>query len=71
MMPRFEDAACGDGTEPTVQLCLTCWARPECLAWALEWEDTGFWAGRTPGERAQLRRKFGIELRTVAIGGGR
>jgi len=58
-MPRLPQAACVR-TEPSPSVCGRCWDRPECLAWALESESSGFWGGHTGPARALLRLKFGI-----------
>jgi len=58
-MPRLPQAACVR-TEPSEAVCARCWDRPECLAWALESETSGFWAGYTAHGLAALRRQFDI-----------
>lgn len=58
-MPRLEQAAC-ISTEPSETVCGRCWDRPECLAWAMESERTGFWGGYGMRGRARLRVEFGI-----------
>lgn len=63
-MPYLANAACR-GLKPTTVLCGTCWDRPECLAWALEHEDTGIWGGHTPTGLNRLRAEFGIRLDTI------
>lgn len=66
-MPKLENAAC-IGTKPTDALCQSCWDRPECLTWALEYEPDGFWAGYKAIDRARMRAQFGITLLTIGEG---
>ena len=63
-IPPLPNAACAR-TEPTAALCDSCWDRPECLAWALENEISGFWAGHTQAELKKLRRDFGITCKPI------
>lgn len=66
-MPKLENAAC-ISVKPTNTLCQTCWDRPECLAWALEYERDGFWAGYKAIDRVRMRKQFDIPLRTIGEG---
>lgn len=63
-MPDFSNALCAR-TPPTTELCSACWDRPECLAWALVHENTGFWAGHTQASLGRLRREFGITIKPI------
>lgn len=38
------------------QACDRCEVQPQCLAWALKYEEFGFWAGTTEMERRKMRR---------------
>lgn len=49
-------------------ICAGCWDRPECLAYALEHEESGFWAGHTAKQRTELREKYGIKVQPILIG---
>jgi hypothetical protein len=40
---------------------------PECFAWALSVKDGGFWAGMTTGQRRQVRDRYGLAARTLAV----
>lgn len=42
--------------------CAACVERPECLAWALEHEQWGFWGGYSETDRSKLRRTHHIAL---------
>jgi WhiB family transcriptional regulator, redox-sensing transcriptional regulator len=44
------------------QACANCKVREECLDYALQFEDYGFWAGTTELERRKLRKARGIVL---------
>jgi transcription factor WhiB len=81
MRPRLEEAACRGREDlylkriPSAgdlalmrKVCGSCRDRPECLAWALEREEGGFWAGHTPADRRRLREQYGIELKPIVIG---
>lgn len=81
LRPRLEHAACrgredlylkdsprAPDYELMRKICGTCWDRPECLAWALEREERGYWGGHTPASRRQLRAKYGIELQPITTG---
>ena len=52
--PPSED---GEEVEEAKAICGACPVRVECLAYALEANETfGVWGGTTPGERRRLRR---------------
>lgn len=38
------------------EACANCEVSEKCLAWAMEFEDFGFWAGTTGDERKAMRR---------------
>ena len=74
-MPVLENAACrdpanahrfrstnGPAADKAKEVCAMCWARLECLAWALEYEDSSVWGGHGPTGLRQLRKEFGIRL---------
>lgn len=75
--PELADAACrgkedlylkplrGSRLTTMRKICAGCWDRPECLTWALEHEEHGFWAGRGPKDLKKLRETYGIELTTT------
>lgn len=80
--PRLENAACRGREDLYLhekprpadidlmrKICGACWDRPECLAWALEREEHGVWAGHTPADRRRLRARYGIELQPLKVGG--
>jgi hypothetical protein len=49
-------------TEVAAETCPTCPARPDCLMWGVEHEDSGIWGGTTEKQRARMRRSAGIRL---------
>lgn len=80
-MPALKDAACrlpenrarfnhvkGPGAQLAIRVCRTCWDRPDCLAWALEYEDSGIWGGYGPTGLRQLRTEFGIAYQELTAG---
>lgn len=79
--PRLDDAACRGREDLYLKdnprapdhdlmrkICATCWDRPECLTWALEREEHGYWAGHTAVDRRRLRAQYGIALRPIFAG---
>lgn len=46
----------------TNNICLTCLVKEECLNYALQYEEYGFWANTTAVRRNQLRKELNIEL---------
>lgn len=46
-----------------VPLCAACPVHQECFEHALEYEDDGWYAGTTPGERRALRRVAKVALK--------
>lgn len=44
------------------EICRTCQDRPPCLAYALEHEEHGYWAGHTPEQLRALRARYGITI---------
>lgn len=45
-------------SKDAVALCDQCPVKPECLAWALETDAIGTWAGTSDYQRALLKRKY-------------
>ena len=79
-MPKLPNAACrapanahrfrrpmGPAAAKAQEICAVCWDRPDCLAWALEYENSGVWGGHGPTGLGTLRREFGIRLATLPI----
>lgn len=69
-VPELTDPACADTTNPDAffsyekweleqarNICRRCPALRDCLAWALTHKEHGIWAGTTPEQRAELRRR--------------
>lgn len=50
------------------EICASCWERPVCLAYALQREEYGFWAGRTAAQLRELRDEHGIKLDPILVG---
>ena len=49
------------------EICAACPVREECLAFAVELNQTdGIWGGRTPAERRRLRRDWLRRLRQAS-----
>lgn len=46
------------------QICARCHVRTECLAWAVEHDELGYWAGTTPHQRKRLRAQANAERRS-------
>lgn len=79
--PRLDDANCrgredlylkparGSRITEMRAICGNCWDRSDCLTWALEHEEHGYWAGHSAKERAALRTTYGIELKTTTTRG--
>ena len=44
------------------ELCTACPIREACQAWAVAFEEYGYWANTTPGQRKRMRREAGFEL---------
>ena len=45
-----------------VDACRECGIRMECLEWALQHEEHGYWAGTRRNARKKLRKDLGIRL---------
>jgi WhiB family redox-sensing transcriptional regulator len=48
--------------DEAIDACGKCEVSDECLAYAIKYEDRGFWAGTTGSERASLREALQITL---------
>ena len=48
--------------------CEHCYVQLECLQWALEHEDYGWWAGTSENERRRMRKRLNIFLTPVSNG---
>ena len=46
-------------------VCNGCPEREACLDWAVRHETDGIWAGTTPNQRIQMRRKLGIQVSRI------
>ena len=42
--------------------CEVCPVQEQCLEYALQYEEYGYWAGTTRRQRTTLRKKLGIQL---------
>jgi WhiB family redox-sensing transcriptional regulator len=49
------------------EICDSCPSKEPCLMWAIRSEVEGWWAGTTPKDRKQLRRKMRIQLQRPVI----
>lgn len=52
-------------------ICAGCPMRATCDEWALQFEEFGFWAGRTVAERKRVRKERGMKLRRPEARGPR
>jgi len=52
----------GEAAPAARAACERCPVAGACLAWALDHERHGCWAGTTAEERTRLRREYGIKL---------
>lgn len=43
-------------------LCTACPIREACEAWAVAFEEYGYWANTTPGQRKRMRRQLAVGL---------
>lgn len=80
-MPGFFNQAACAASDPKIfddesrridlaeKVCARCPIRRQCLNWALENEEHGFWAGTTPQMRQSMRRSkvVDITLRTKKL----
>ena len=48
------------------KVCSSCPIRQQCLNWAIENEQYGFWAGTTPAMRSRMRSKKVVDI-TVKV----
>lgn len=46
-------------------ICAACPMQAECLEWGLRHEEHGWWGGYSPRERHDMRRRRGVELKTI------
>ena len=65
--PSSFNAVTSKHRELLTSLCGDCTSRQVCFLWALHHESDGWWAGTTPAQRDELRRRMGIRLETPAI----
>lgn len=49
-------------SDQVTDACGRCRVRSECLAWAVENEEYGFWGGKTAEHRREIRRLSGVRL---------
>jgi WhiB family redox-sensing transcriptional regulator len=56
----FEQTA--DARAQARALCTDCPIRAACQDWAVAFEEYGYWANTTPGQRKRMRREAGFEL---------
>lgn len=46
-------------------ICHACAFQPECLAWALDTQHAGFWAGHNATQLKAVRDRYGITCRSL------
>ena len=52
-------------SQEVASACASCPVGKECLDYALEYEEYGYWSGTNPVQRANLRKERGIELKPI------
>lgn len=55
--PEIFFPAKGASLRPARRVCARCWARVECLDYALAFDEFGVWAGTSRVERQKLKRE--------------
>ena len=53
-------------SQDVASACASCPVGKECLDYALEYEEYGYWAGTNPVQRSKMRRQLGIRLKPVS-----
>lgn len=56
----FEQTAAARAQART--LCTGCPIRAACQDWAVAFEEYGYWANTTPGQRKRIRQQLAVEL---------